>query len=124
MELLAATPSTLGDGYLMLVHVPHDIVGDSGLRDIAKGLARIPLVDLEHKALAPSLSWIMYEVAVEGVRVGRVADHDGAVDRSLLAHDQVGASLSRRSSPGSDSQGKGCEECRLLHSVFDDDSDE
>ena len=67
MELLAATPSTLGDGYLMLVHVPHDIVGDSGLRDIAKGLACIPLVDLEHEALAPSLSWIMYEVAVEGV---------------------------------------------------------
>ena len=119
VELLAPAPSTLGDGDLMLVHIAHDVVGDRRLRDIPKGLARIPLVDLEHKTLAPRLGRIVDEVTVERVRVGRIADHDRAIDRSLLAHDQVGASLSRRRCPAHESQSEACEECSLLHSVFD-----
>ena len=66
-ELLASTPGTLGDGHLMLVHVPDDIVGDGSLWDEAEGLARVPLVYLQHEALAPSLGWVVDEVAIEGV---------------------------------------------------------
>ena len=103
VELLAPAPSTFGDSDLVLVHVPHDVVGDRRLRDIPQRLARIPLVDLEHEPLAPRLGRIVDEVTVEGVRVGRIADHDRAIDRSLLAHDQVGASLSRRRCPAHES---------------------
>ena len=66
-ELLAPTPGTLSDSHLMLVHVPDDIVGDGSLWDEAEGLARVPLVYLQHESLAPSLGRVVDEVAIEGV---------------------------------------------------------
>ena len=51
----------------MLVHVPDDIVGDGSLWDEAEGLARVPLVYLQHESLAPGLGWVVDEVAIEGV---------------------------------------------------------
>ena len=92
-ELLASTPRTLGDGYLVFVHVPDDVVGDGGLGDEAQRLACIPLMHLEHKPLTPRLGWVMDKIAIERVRVSRIANHHRAICRSLLTHDEIGASL-------------------------------
>ena len=112
-ELGQAAPGGLGDDELVLVHVAHHIISMCHFGDLAHVLAGIPVDDLAHGAGLVVGGGLVVEGAVEGVRVGGVGDHGGAVLGGLLAGYEVGAGVGPGGGEhGAQPQGRG--QCEIL----------
>ena len=90
-QLGASAEGGLADGQLEFVHVADDAVRLAGLFNLAQVLACVPLVDVNHRPLRIDPGGIVVQLAEQPVGVGRIRHDGGAVRRSVLAHNQVGA---------------------------------
>ena len=89
-------PAAIGGlayGQLVFIHVAHHAVGAFYLGDLAKVLARVPLVNLVEGALGVLSRGPEVEFSVEQVRICRVGYHGAPVGGSALGYEKIGAGL-------------------------------
>ncbi len=91
LQLQTPVEGALHDGYLTLVHQPHDIVGILHLLHVLSLVLRAPSVDGHRLAGSVSPRRAVEKRAREAEAVAVVAAHHAAVLRGLLADDEVGA---------------------------------
>ena len=84
--------SGLADGQLEFIHVAHHIVRLACLLYLSQVLARIPLINVDHRPLLVHACGIMIQLAEQRIGVGRIGNDGRTVGRHVLAHNEVGAS--------------------------------
>ena len=92
-KFFLASPSRLGDGELMFVHVAHYLVGLFFFRNETPVLVGVPIAYFAHRARFVSGSRDELKRTVKSVSVGRVSDKSRAVDCGLSTSKQACTSL-------------------------------
>ena len=92
-HLLTAAIGGLANGYLKLIDVANDIIGDGSLRNLTNIFMRVPIYDVAHLSLFMCTGSIMRQSYEHAVVVGIVAADDRAIDRCFLSYNKISTSL-------------------------------
>ena len=95
------------DGQLEFVHVAHHVVRLACLFYLSQVLARVPLIDIDHRPLLVHACGIVIQLAEQGVGVGRIGNDGRTVGRHVLAYNEVGTGQSIGHSCRHANDGKG-----------------